>query len=217
MQSPPLKQERKKREDNQKWDTLAAYTAQADLYLAEWDRRKYRIPPLLEVWARALPEGARLLDLGCGPAQDSRYLRSVGFRPVGVDGTWPFLLRARRHSRRLSLVQADFEALPFRIDTFDGLWAAASLIHLPKKRLQGVLSAARALTHRGGTLAATFAHGSGEGPLRQGWIPGRYFSYWEKEALAEAVRKAGWKILFLKTVRHQERRGRWLNLIAERG
>jgi len=197
--------------------TLAAYAAGADRYLEHWNSgRLYRIPPLIEKWTDHLPKGALILDLGCGPAQDSRYLRKEGFRPVALDGVWPFLLHARRRARRLPLVMADMESLPFRSEVFDAIWAAASLIHLPKNKLYAVLIALQELTKSGGKFGATFAHGKGEGFLAQGWIPGRYFSYWKKHELAQVLSDAGWRILLLKTVCNRERKGRWLNLIAER-
>lgn len=214
MQLPPRNQDRKGNKGDPKRETLLSYTAEADLYLAQWDRSAYRVPPLLKEWQALLPVGARILDLGCGPAQDSRYLRKEGFRPVGLDGTWPFLARARRRARRLSLVMADLESPPFRSGSFDAVWAAASLIHLPKRNLRRVLGALRDLTKPDGKFGATFAHGGGEGVLMQGWIPGRYFSYWRKEELAQALTAAGWKILLLKRVCNQERKGPWLNLIA---
>lgn len=217
MQMPRQNQDRKKRKPGPSRKTLASYTAGADDYLAHWDRgRTYRVPPLLREWADPLPKGALILDLGCGPGQDSRHLQREGFRPIALDGTWPFLAHARRRSRRLSLVMADLEAMPFRFDAFDGIWAAASLIHLPKKKLHRVLVALRQLIRSGGKFGATFAHGKGEGFATQGWIPGRYFSYWKKDALAQVFTRAGWKILSLKTVCNRERKGRWLNLIVER-
>ncbi|TAJ98932.1 MAG: class I SAM-dependent methyltransferase [Candidatus Manganitrophaceae bacterium] len=214
MQFPPRNQERKKRKLNPKRETLASYTAAADLYLSAWDRRSYKIPPLLKEWQASLARGALVLDLGCGPGQDSRHLLREGFRPIGLDGTWPFLVRARRRARRLPLVSGDLERLPFQSDSFDAVWAAASLIHLPKDKLYSVLLALRDLTKPGGIFGATFAHGTGEGFLSRGWIPGRYFSCWKKEELAQALAETGWKTLLLKRVFNRERRGPWLNLIA---
>src|SRR5579884_1249545 len=216
MHSPPQNQDRKKEKGDPKRETLAAYTAEADLYFEQWDRAVYKIPPLLSKWQSSLPRGALVLDLGCGPAQDSRYLLKKGFRPVGLDGTWPFLLRARKRAGRLSLVMADLEALPFHPDSFDGVWAAASLIHLPKQRARSVLLALRTLIRADGKFGATFAHGKGEGCLTAGWIPGRYFSYWRKEELARLLTETGWKIILLKRVFNQERKGSWLNLIAQK-
>lgn len=213
MQLPPRNQDRKRGRDP-KQQTIASYTAEADLYLAQWDRRSYKIPPLLKEWKVFLPDGARILDLGCGPGQDSRYLLKEGFRPIGLDGTWPFLLRARRRAGLLPLVMADLERLPFRRDAFDAVWAAASLIHLPKRRLRRLLRALRTLTKPGGRFGATFAHGKGEGFLTSGWIPGRYFSYWQRDELAGVLAEDGWKVLQLKRVINRERKGAWLNLIA---
>jgi SAM-dependent methyltransferase len=201
-----------------KWSasTLRAYAEHADAYLVDWDGKRYRIPPLLLESIGLLPKRARVLDLGCGPGQDSRYLRRRGFRAFGLDGTWPFLLRARKRSGRLPLVQADFGSLPFRRRAFTFVWAAASLIHMPKREVRRLLRVLKTLVEKNGCLAATFAHGKGSGYLRTGWIPGRYVSLWRKGELARSVTGAGWTIVSLITVSNRERKGRWLNLIARR-
>jgi hypothetical protein len=51
---------------------------------------------------------------------------------------------------------------------------------------------------------------------RTGWMPGRYFVRWKKEELARAFRRAGWDVLLLKVVSNQERKGRWINIMARR-
>ncbi|HLG21983.1 MAG TPA: methyltransferase domain-containing protein [Candidatus Manganitrophaceae bacterium] len=209
-----MNQEKRKGFDPRK-KTLQCYTEQADAYLAHWDKGAYRTPPLLRELISVLPKNTTILDLGCGPAQDCRYLRRKGLRAVGLDGTWPFLARARRGSERLPLVMGDFAALPFRTDSFDAVWAAASLIHLPKKEVRAVLGVLRNIAKDRGILAATFVHGRGSGYLREGWIPGRYFSFWRKEELIRAL-GGGWEIVSLKTVSNRERKGRWLNLIARK-
>lgn len=161
-----------------------------------------------------MPKKAHLLDLGCGAGQDARALRRAGFRIVGLDVSQPLLDYARRRSPRLSLVQADIRHLPYIPGSFDGIWAAASLIHLPKPSVQASLRCLAHLTTPGGTLAATFVHGRGSGPLQRGWIPDRFISRWHKEELALALGRAGWSIVELNTVSARERKGRWLNLIA---
>ena len=194
--------------------TLLAYEAQSGVYLKQWDRRVYKTPPLLAALLRGLPPGALVLDLGCGPGQDCRHLRRERRRAIGLDGTWACLLRARRRSSRLPLVRAEFTRLPFRSASFDGLWAAASLIHLRRADVRAALRQLRALVRSGGRLAATFTHGTGTGFVETGWIPGRYFSDWRKPSLARAVRAAGWEIDALEVVTNRERKGRWLNLMA---
>ncbi|MER3424980.1 MAG: hypothetical protein C4293_18885, partial [Nitrospiraceae bacterium] len=89
-------------------------------------RRPYRSPRLLREGLRLIPRGAALLDLGCGPGQDARYLRRAGYRVVGLDLAWSLLHAARPHNRHLLLIQADMRQMAIRAGAFDGIWAAAS-------------------------------------------------------------------------------------------
>ena len=116
----------------------------------------------------------------------------------------------------LPLVEADIERLPFPPKTFDGIWAAASLIHTPKTRFLRVLRQLYDVTKPGGLMGVTMVHGKGSGFLADQWIRGRFLSRWHKQELKQMVVKAGWKVMFLKTVVKQERHGRWLNMIAKR-
>ncbi len=194
--------------------TLTAYRRGVDAYLAQWGRRRYRVPPLLRDLTRALAPGASVLDVGCGPAQDTTYLASRGFHATGFDALPEFLLWARTRDQTLCLVQGTFLALPFRPSSFGATWAAASLIHAPKRDVRFALRALRTITQPGGLLAATFVHGTASGVLTHGWLPGRYLSRWTKDELAAVVRRAGWTIDSLTTVANRERKGRWLNVLA---
>lgn len=200
--------------------TTEAYVAQAEAFLRRWGRRAHRCPALLREALLLAGPRAALLDLGCGAGQDARFLlarrhHEVG-HVIGLDRAWPLLAHARRRSRRLPLVLGDMRELPFRPGSFDAIWAAASLIHLPKPAVRRLLRALRAQVPVGGLLAATVAQGRRAGILRTGWIPGRYFARWRKVELERAVRRAGWEVLTLKAVVNRERKGRWLALIARR-
>ncbi len=100
--------------------------------------------------------------------------------------------------------------------SFDGLWASASLMHLPKSEARQILADLYQLIRPGGLLAATVTYGTKSCLVTDGWVPGRYFARWRKDELARAVRRAGWTILELKIVTNRERKGRWLNCIARR-
>ena len=161
-----------------------------------------------------VPRKGRLLDLGCGAGQDTRALQDAGYRVVGLDLSLPLLLYARDRSPRAGLIQADIRNLPHAAGSFDGIWAAASLIHLPKFSLRVSLQCLAGLVTPGGILAATFIHGRGSGIVHSDWIPDRFISRWRKQELAAVLGRNGWQIISLKTVSGQEREGRWLNLIA---
>ena len=196
--------------------TIDVYERSAKECLARWSQRRHRRPPLLVEWLQCLPVDARLLDLGCGGGQDAGDLAQRGYRVVGVDRTGALLLAGRRRYCSLPLVRADFRELPFQAMSFDGLWAAASLMHLPKPDARRILTDLYRLVRPGGLFAATMTHGLKSRCVTDGWLPGRYVARWRKDELARAVRRAGWTILELKVVANRERKGRWLNLFAQK-
>ena len=196
--------------------TIKVYEEGAQTFLKRWMARRKGSSALLTEWMAGFSRGAPVLDLGCGGGQDAQVLRRKGFRVAGMDLTAAFLRIAREAVPSLPLVRADMRELPFRAASFDGVWAAASLIHLPKADATCVLKALRLLAKPGARLAATLTYGTKSGLLTKGWMPGRYFARWKKDELARAMRHAGWQVLSLRVVSNQERKGRWINVIAMR-
>jgi len=196
--------------------TIDVYERSAKECLARWSKRRHRRSPLLVEWLQRLPADARLLDLGCGGGRDAGDLAQRGYRVVALDRTSALLSAGRHRYRLLPLVRGDIRYLPFQAMSFDGLWAAASLMHLPKPDACRTLSSLRRLVRPGGFFAATVTYGMKSRLVTDGWLPGRYFARWKKDELARAVRRAGWDILELKVITNQERKGRWLNLLAQK-
>ena len=89
-------------------------------------------------------------------------------------------------------------------------------MHLPKPEARRVLTDLYGLVRPGGLFAATVTYGVKSRLVTDGWVPGRYFARWRKNELARAIRRAGWTILELNVVTNRERKGRWLNFIAQR-
>ena len=71
-------------------------------------------------------------------------------------------------------------ALPIQAGSLDGIWAAASLIHLQKRTVISVLAALRYLMKPEGLIAATLTYGRNSRFEQTGWMPGRYFARWGK-------------------------------------
>lgn len=125
-----------------------------------------------------------LLDLGCGPGRDLKTFSALGHRAIGLDGSGEFAAMAREYSG-CEVWQQDFLHLDLPLDMFDGVFANASLFHVPSAGLPGVLAKLHATLKPGGVLFSSNPRGQNE----EGWNGPRYGSYhdypaWERYLLA---------------------------------
>ncbi len=108
-----------------------------------------------------LPAGP-VLDVGCGPAQVSRYLLEHGRAAIGIDLAPGMLAAAARLVPSARLVAADLLALPLRPASCAGAVASYSLHHLPRGRLGAALAGLREALRPGGVLVVITHGGDGE-------------------------------------------------------
>lgn len=80
-----------------------------------------------------------MLDLGCGHGRDAALFFDRGYHYVGLDFSRPMLEEADKLVPRSCLVEGSMYDLPFPNVSFDGVWAAASLLHIPSPRIREVL------------------------------------------------------------------------------
>jgi SAM-dependent methyltransferase len=118
----------------------------------------------------------RILDLGCGPGRDLKYFRSLGHEPVGLDGSRRFVDMARRYSD-CEVLHQDFLDLALPTARFDGIFANASLFHVPRQELPRVLDKLRDSLKSDGVLFSS----NPRGPNQEGWNGGRFGSYHDLE------------------------------------
>ncbi|OGH60386.1 MAG: hypothetical protein A3G34_10115 [Candidatus Lindowbacteria bacterium RIFCSPLOWO2_12_FULL_62_27] len=79
-----------------------------------------------------------------------------------------------------------------------------------------VLNRMASFVRPAGLFAGTFFHGKGEGVYHGSFVPGRFFARYLKDELQSHVENAGWRIRWIHTVANEERRGRWIQVIAEK-
>jgi SAM-dependent methyltransferase len=134
-------------------------------------------------------EGARpfaILDFGCGPGRDLRYFRALGHEAVGLEGAAAFVAMAREYSG-CEVLQQDFLALDLPPARFDGIFANASLFHVPSAELPRVLGELRAALKPRGVLFSSNPRGDNQ----EGVSGGRYGCYWDYETWRRYLSAAG--------------------------
>ena len=136
---------------------------------------KQNIEALLRHIRRAPPW--RILDLGCGPGRDLVAFRALGHEPVGLDGSPQLAAMAREHSG-CEVWEQDFLALKLPAGHFAGIFANASLFHVPRQELPRVLSELHAALQPDGVLFTSNPRGNNE----EGWNRGRYGVYHELQS-----------------------------------
>lgn len=127
-----------------------------------------------------------LLDFGCGPGRDLKTFHDLGHRAIGLDGSHRFVEMAQAHSG-CEVWQQDFLTLKLPNQFFDGIYANASLFHLPSQELPRILRQLREALKPNGVLFASNPRGQNQ----EGWQAGRYGSYYDWESWSRVVTAAG--------------------------
>ncbi|SMQ86247.1 Methyltransferase domain-containing protein [Devosia lucknowensis] len=170
-------------------DTMRFYAENAEAYA------RHRTRPTrqqLDAFLAQVEPGARILELGCGNGMDAHYMLERGFDVDATDGT-PELVQAARQrigdrARVMRFDDLDAE------NAYDGVWAAASLLHAPASDLPTILASIRRAVRSSGVFVASFKSGEGEGRDSMG----RYFNYPSARSLEATYRAAGWTDLGLE-------------------
>lgn len=131
-----------------------------------------------------------VLDLGCGPGRDLVYFKSQGIIPVGLDGTPEFVTMARAETGCEVLLQ-NFLALDLEDERFDGIFANASLFHVPSQDLPRVLRELYASLKPDGVLFSSNPRNMSEGNNPEGFQGERYCCHHDLEAWREFCTTAG--------------------------
>jgi SAM-dependent methyltransferase len=127
-----------------------------------------------------------ILDFGCGPGRDLKTFTAWGHKAIGLEGAGEFVAMARADSG-CEVWQQDFLRLNLPDEFFDGIFANASLFHVPAQELPRVLGELQATLKPEGVLFSSNPRGANE----EGWNRGRYGAYHDLETWRHLLDDAG--------------------------
>jgi SAM-dependent methyltransferase len=127
-----------------------------------------------------------ILDLGCGPGRDLATFTAMGHVAIGVEGA-ERLAEMARAATGCEVWQQDFLALDLPAAKFDGIFANASLFHIPRQELPRVLRELHGALKEEGVLFSSNPRGAND----EGWNRGRYGAYHDLETWRRFIAAAG--------------------------
>lgn len=124
-----------------------------------------------------LPPKAKILDAGCGPGRDALAFSQKGYSVLGFDASEE-MVKYVNETLQIPAIKGFFNELEFS-EEFDGIWASASLVHVPPSSLADVLHRFWKALKPNGVLCFSYKEGSGVQKEQE-----RTFTYMNKETIA---------------------------------
>jgi len=165
------------------------------------------------VFLSLLPQGGRILDAGCGSGRDSLYFINLGFQVTAIDAS-PVLAELSSKLIGQPVAVLRFQDMDFEKE-FDGIWACASLLHVPRSEMHDVLSRLTRALKPNGVLYTSFKYGDAEGERN-----GRFFNDYNEQSFQCLLSKypnlqqvSSW---VSRDVRPDRAGEKWLNVLVRR-
>lgn len=179
----------------------------------------------LRDFSEKLPKGARVLDLGCGWGKDSEFLYNYGFQVEGIDLSAKMIHRAKELFPKINFRVKDIRNLDYESNTFDGIWASASLLHIPRENILNVIRSLFRFIKKGGFIFLSVKQGL-EHQAKEEFIPDhrygdryKFWSFYEPETISGYLEQTGFVIdtIRLDTIKKSSySTNPWIEIVAQK-
>ncbi len=165
--------------------------------------------------------GKKLLDAGCGTGHNIGRFLAKGFEVDGLDFSAESIAIAKSRFPRARFFEADLLNTHLPSNSYDGIFACASLLHIKKADVPRALLEFKRLLKQNGKLFISVKEGKGE-RIIQKKDRKRFFNFFQTDELKKMIEAGGFQILRLELVHHDQLTGKdpeepnWIWAIAER-
>lgn len=197
---------------NHKEETLEFYNQNAAEFAA--GTLTADMSPARSRFIACLSDGSYILDFGCGAGRDTKAFLDAGFQVDATDGSAELCASASAYTG-IPVKQMLFSELD-ACEQYDGIWACASILHLPKAELADVIKKIEKALKTGGVLYTSFKYGTYEG-MRNG----RYFTDFTEDTLKsfweETTSMQCFDMWVSQDVRSDGKERQWISILARKG
>ena len=154
----------------------------------------------------------KVLDIGSGPGRDGILLEEKGLDVVCLDASEQMVGLCKE--KGMKAICGDFDRLPFEDNSFDGVWAYTSLLHVPKSKVLKPIEEIKRILKKGGVFGLGLIEGKTE-EYREtlGVNAPRWFSFYTKQEIEKILEKYGFKIIYFEQFKPKSKN--YLHFIAE--
>lgn len=165
---------------SERYNTLEYYNKNAKFYCEQ--TLVGNLEENYDKFLKNLPQGAFILDFGCGSGRDSKYFLDKGYKVKAIDGSEEMCKLASK------FINQEVQCMKFDelddINTYDGIWACSSILHVEKDKLPNILSKMIKSLKDNGVIYTSFKIGTGY-DIKEN----KYYNYLTKEEMAQLLNK----------------------------
>lgn len=176
--------------------TVSTYDKYHDVYDNETIEFWKLFPPVvIQSFVSSLP-GKRILNIGSGPGRDALILKDQGLDVMCVDASKEMVTRTKFLGFESRLM--DMREIDFPPESFDGIWAYTSLLHIPKADVKIVLHKFSTCLKDNGVILCGMIEGSFDGDIIRESMPNakRYFRFYTEDEITQVFTSAGFELLY---------------------
>jgi ubiquinone/menaquinone biosynthesis C-methylase UbiE len=158
-------------------------------------------------------KGQKILDIGCGPGRDAKYFSEHDLEVTGIDLTSNFVKMASQNVPNAKFIQMDMRNVDFPENTFDGIWACASFLHVPKEDAENTLLGFRKILKPAGLIYLSVKQGNEEKFVEKDEYKGKtkFFAFYSQDKFKNLIESCNFKIV---KVLIDNKKDIWINVFA---
>jgi ubiquinone/menaquinone biosynthesis C-methylase UbiE len=200
--------------------TTETFNKIAEIYAEKYFNDQTDIP-FVDKFLSLINSNSRILDIGCGPGNFTKYIIDKGFHTEGIDLSENMLAIAKRKVTNSKFQIMDMRKLNYPKNSFDGLLVAYSLIHVSSDEIVDTLKGFSEVLKKGGKILIIVQAGESDRIVEEPLLKGAhiFINFFTRNKIENYLEKTGFKVVFQKEKQlddNEELSNRVIYTIAEK-